>query len=256
MDVNKYRNLKRRFRQETKGFEHIIVSSEEFQNCKKMENVTDFFSGFNLHVIIYYREILDYLQSAYAQRVQNTNEIRNFEQFALTTRLSYEGFYRRWQSVADKVSVGYFHRAALKNADIVDDFFAKIGIDNQTLAPITSDSNPSIGGNLLYFKLRLNQLGIESNRAIYHQLSTVAEANPARFATGFAIKDELAHKIRHQYAHNNEFLMQYCGNGISYRSYEDKPPCPDIHMLKEDFQTILEQWSACDIRLEKLLGSH
>lgn len=57
MDVNKYRNLKRRFRQETKGFEHIIVSSEEFQNCKKMENVTDFFQGLtsmSLSIIVKY----------------------------------------------------------------------------------------------------------------------------------------------------------------------------------------------------------
>lgn len=132
-DSKEYQQLKAQLKRETKNFDTIIISSEGFQNCRDLDGLRDFFSDYHLHIVVYFREILDYLQSAYAQSVQNTNESRNFELYAEQTKLNYQAFYNRWAKIADSISAHYFHRNALKNQDIIDDFLSVSGLDMQKL---------------------------------------------------------------------------------------------------------------------------
>ena len=250
-----FEQLKAQLKQESEGFDTIIISSEAFQNCRNLKALRNFFSDYHLHVVVYFREILDYLQSAYAQRVQNTNESRGFEAYAEQTKLSYHAFYDRWEAIADTISVHYFHRSALKNQDIIDDFLAVSGLDiskghNKFHQP-EADSNPSIGGNLLYFKLLYNRLGYESDKRLYRRLSEIATTNTKRFANGFYIDDITASNIRKLYEDNNQFLVNHC-DMLIMRDFNLKPKCPEMTTLDEDLNTILQFMPEKSITLSEL----
>lgn len=254
-DSKEYQQLKAQLKREVRNFDNIIISSEGFQNCRDLEGLRDFFIGYHLHIVVYFREILDYLQSAYAQSVQNTNESREFELYAEQTKLNYQAFYNRWAEIADSISAHYFHRSALKNQDIIDDFLAVSGLDLQKsesgFKQLESESNPSIGGNLLYFKLLYNRLGYESDKRLYRRLSEIATKNTERFANGFYIDDITASNIRKLYEDNNQFLVNHC-DMLIMRDFNLKPKCPEMTTLDEDLNTILQFMPEKSITLSEL----
>jgi hypothetical protein len=242
-DSKEYQQLKAQLKLEASNFDSIIISSEGFQNCKDLDGLRDFFGDYHLHVVVYFREILDYLQSAYAQSVQNTNESRDFELYAEQTKLNYQAFYNRWAEIADSISAHYFHRSALKNQDIIDDFLSISGLDLQKskseFKQLEGEANPSIGGNLLYFKLHYNRLGYHTDAPLYRRLSNIATTNKPLFANGFFISDSLATKLRELYHDNNQFLSNRCA-ALVMRDFTDKPNCPNTATLDEDLETIIQ----------------
>ena len=242
-DSKEYQQLKSQLKQEVRNFDNIIISSEGFQNCRDLEGLRDFFGDYHLHVVVYFREILDYLQSAYAQSVQNTNESRDFELYAEQTKLNYQAFYNRWAEIADSISAHYFHRSALKNQDIIDDFLSISGLDLQKsksgFKQLEGEANPSIGGNLLHFKIQYNRLGYSTDAPLYRRLSNIATTNKPLFANGFFISNSLATKLRALYYDNNQFLSNRC-TALVMRDFTDKPNCPNTATLDEDLETIIQ----------------
>jgi len=137
----------------------VLLSSEGFQNCKP-KLLARALDSDAVRVIVYIREQVDYLVSAYQQKVHATNYSGSLEEFSDGFGVDYDTFLRRWEDAFDRsnMTVRIYSRKSLKDTDIVSDFCQNIGIpDNASLVRPKGDQNPSIGGSLLELKRRINR---------------------------------------------------------------------------------------------------
>ena len=136
----------------------VLLSSEGFQNCNPKSLARGIASD-EIQIFVYIREQVDYLISAYQQKVHATNYTASLEEFSEGFFVNYDVFLRRWEEVYGKsnIKVRIYSRSYLKDGDIVSDFCQNIGIpDGVLLLRPEGDQNPSIGGSLLELKRRIN----------------------------------------------------------------------------------------------------
>ncbi|TNE67858.1 MAG: hypothetical protein EP335_00405 [Alphaproteobacteria bacterium] len=184
----------------------IIVSSEAFQNIDPAR-ASDAFAGFELDIIVYLREPLDYLLSAYAQRIKGGGSSETLDTFVDRFRPDYADFLDRWQAAfpAARLQVRLFERARLDGADIRRDFLSCLGLPGTAIdgfAYPDTDNNVSIGGPLLEFMRRLNLHGLidpACRNALYRACQALALANPA-YRTRPALPAEMQQAIRARHA--------------------------------------------------------
>lgn len=213
--------------------ENILISSEAFQNITRLNNLKSFFNLFDKTIIyIYFREPLDYLQSAYRQKVQNSNYHKSFEEYAQETKFDYPRFLKNWKTVSDEVIVRFFNRDLLINNDVVDDFFSLLNIDTSQV-PKDLNLNPSIGGNLLFYKLLLNKNELHSDR-LYNGLMEIA-GTEKRYRESFFISKELSEFIRNNHKADLEFLTNQFGN-FKLIDFSLSETIPDLNNLIQDFE--------------------
>jgi len=225
--------FRKKFIREISDFSNIIVSSESFSNTNNLRLIKEFFRGFEIITIIYFREILDYYGSAYAQMVQANNYSKSFVEFAKMTRIDYQYLYDRWNEISSKVVIKYFDKSLLVNNDIISDFLNNIELNPNYTSP-KINQNYSIGGNLLFVKYILNKNKLH-NKKQYNTFSKIA-SRKLEFHTGFCISSSDATFIRNLHKHNNEFLENNFKN-VRYKDFTKRPLCPDLKCL--DFRRII-----------------
>lgn len=130
-----------------------IVSSEAFQNIDPSRLAPDL-EAFDVTVVAYFREPLDYLLSSYAQKVKAGNTDVTLEDYAAHFHVPYHDFATAWQKALPQASfkAGLFERAHLARADVRHDFLIRCGLREAALDAFVypdEDGNPSIGGDLL-----------------------------------------------------------------------------------------------------------
>ena len=142
---------------------NAIVSSEAFQELNPSDLV-DVFSPDGTTVVVYLREQLDYLLTAYAQEIQSNLDARPFAEFvedgAATLDLNYGRFLAAWADVfgEENLIVRVYDRDRLKNGSSVDDFMDALGFGS--LAGFThsgDDQNISLSAPLTVTKRLLNR---------------------------------------------------------------------------------------------------
>lgn len=228
------KKLKERFDKEVAPYDKILVSSEALQNIANLKLLKEFFDGYEIVVICYFREILDYQQSSYAQKVQASSYFGDFETYANNNNVNYFEFYKKWLKFSKrKLHVSYFNRQSLLKEDIVVDFLMHLGIDSLPIGYSSEKVNYSIGGNLLFFKLFLN-LTNHQGAYNYKLLSNLASLNK-RYHSGFFISDKYGEVIRKKNERNNLFIDKLIGQEISLKSFENRPLMPDLKFVEEDF---------------------
>jgi len=218
-----------KFWNEVKGYKTVIVSSEVFSNIQNTELVKYFFNDFKIITVCYFREILDYYVSAYSQKVHATNYNLQFQEFCNSTFVNYNKQQTRWSQISNSLICKYFHKPYLKNNDIVSDFYDSISLQVPHLKP-TEVVNKSIGGNLLYTKILLNNV-TSNSKSIYTKLSEIALLKK-EYSNSFFISENFAHEVRSMHAVNNEFLEN--SYSVYYKSFIDKPLCPNYESLNSD----------------------
>ena len=243
-DKTEIEKTKADFEIEVKGYDTIIISSEAFSNIQNTKLIKDFFSNYHITVVCYFREILDYYVSAYSQKVQATKYASSFEQFNKETIISYQAFEDRWLAISDHYIKKYFHRPYLFNSDIIHDFFKSISIPILKTSEQTS-VNKSIGGNLLYLKILLNNLDI-TKKNLYNRLGKIAQVNK-EYSNAFFISDANAERYREMHHKNNLFLEKSCGD-IHYKTFTDKPLCPNTDKLMADLEFFKESGLIYNVR--------
>jgi hypothetical protein len=161
----------------------MLLSSEAFQNCDPRAIEAVFRAG-ETDVVVYLREQVDYLVSAYQQRVHGSSFHGSLDEFARQFNVDYSAFLGRWADVfgADHLHPRLYGRGLLKDDDIVSDFCATAGIecDSRWIRPPT-DRNPSIGGALLEFKRLVNAVSPlgRTERTVYRAFSHFATTSPS-----------------------------------------------------------------------------
>ena len=226
--------IQSRFLKEIDSCHTVIVSSEAFQNVQNVNLVKSFFRDFDMQVVCYFREYLEYMQSSYAQLVHNSPYSKSFDAFIEESKLSYSTFYNRWLGISSAFSIRYFNRDFLVNNDIIDDFCAALNVDCSNFTRPEKERNTSIGGNLLYFKLLINKAGLhhKNQYKIFSDIASKSEQFRQKF---FISKDDA-----YRYRSNNECNQFLLSNQIElqYRDFSNAPNFPIYDHLDEDINLI------------------
>lgn len=212
----------------------LLFSSEAFQRLNDFGRMRAFISELNpqdVLVVAYVREFLDYRLSAFRQFVQNNVRFTTLnatlqQQFNIKRKLL------SWEQLGH-LCLKWYDRATLHDGDIVADLATQCEIDLTGLAPMKTDMNPSLGGNLLYFRMAANAadhpfLSYVNMRELSGAFST--------FRKSFFLSDRDALRIRtgHPY---NVYLYNRLGP-TREKSWESYPVLPECHRLEADFARV------------------
>jgi len=251
-EFNELRNI---YNAEVASFDRAILSSEAFQNASCYLGVIYFFglpNGFRkrlpaslpvrarpyrISTYCYLREFLEFACSSYSQKAQNSNMHLSFESFCRTQ-------YRRplrhltsfWTWFSDEISFNLFDRSKLRDENIVNDFFWRTRIDMPS-QEIARDSNPTISGNLLLFKLILNSHSLHTPK-LYRAFSELASEDAA-YRGRFRIPDDAAHTLRTIFRGYNEAIQGLVGE-VPLKSFEHEKPLFDERSWRRDLEKFLE----------------
>lgn len=224
-----------------------LLSSEAFQGVKPDE-LAELVSGFEARIIVYLREHYRSIQSSYCQAVHARTVTESFDDF-LESRgpkalLLYD-FLGRWQSAFGTSAVVARPYPSI-SGDLREDFCEAAGIPSFGLVE-NSRSNPSIGGQLLEFKLALNRLGLGATVAgVYQALGRVASED-----NSFRIPPEASVSVRENFIksvrHDREQLRESAGINLGPVP-EYRPPFDGGVDLEASASQICELWQEFDPR--------
>lgn len=145
-----------------------IVSSEGFQNCSP-ELLRSLLNPFEVDVKVYIRNELDYLASSYVQKVHATSYIKSIDEYSDSFNVDYLRFLDSWSNAFNgRINARIYSKERLLNSDVVDDFVSNfLNISDLPEYREKIYANPSLGVNVLKFKIFLNQNGYinDMNRA-------------------------------------------------------------------------------------------
>jgi hypothetical protein len=210
----------------------LLVSSEAFQNVRKLSRMQQFLADIGpveVVVIAYLREHLDYAMSSFRQMVQNQTKFSTFAEHARGFR-DVGRFLDRWADVGT-LKAKWFDRKMFEGGDVIRDFCAETGLELDYVPD--RDMNPSIGGNLLVYKLAANKLGLSA--LSYGELKKLAESHPP-FRAPFYISDEDAAHLRRTDTYNS-ILLSRMGE-VTMKSFAHHAPLPELNTLDEDLARI------------------
>jgi hypothetical protein len=150
--------------------------------------------------------------ACYSQEVHEGRVTRSHQRYADSFSPDYAKFLQPWEDRfgMQNISVRIFGKSDLKNGDIVSDFMDLLKIVDKTGFTYPEfRSNPSIGGNLLYFKRLLNQVGIseDQQRRTYGVWQGLAATNE-KFRTKPQFSRKFVERIRSRFEESNEIMRQ------------------------------------------------
>lgn len=156
-----------------------VLSSEAFQNCDP-RLVAEVFAGWQVGVVVYLRNQLDYLASAYAQRIHATNYTGTLEEFAVGFDMDYARFLASWASYFP-LRPRLFASCRMRGGDVVADFVTEVLERPGLLVNYRRiDQNPSLSRRIVAFKQALNwreHLTADRLRSMYPVLAAMAETD-------------------------------------------------------------------------------
>jgi hypothetical protein len=178
---------------------HInIISSEAFQNCNP-ELLALAFSDYDVEICFYIRNELEYLATAYAQKVHATDYPFSIDVFSDAFNVNYQKFVSKWEASFKVVNFGVFDRSQLINEDVVEDFIINfLMIDNAATVSsfdISSlDQNPSLSCCLIEAKLKLNNKYNLTDKGMYKYLGELTQKE--EFKGKYQLPHRIINKVR------------------------------------------------------------
>jgi hypothetical protein len=129
--------------------------------------------------VCYFRELIDYANSAIRQKIQSTDCIpKSFYNFITSYDRSIYPIADLWVKVGD-LSFCLFDKDCFRDGDIISDLLFKAGgseaVRNLSKYQDSNEENKSIGGLLAIAKVAWNAMGA---RVSYKECSTLAELCP------------------------------------------------------------------------------
>lgn len=224
--------LRPAFIAETAKAETVLVSSEGFQNILHTDLLIEFFEGFEIQPICYLREYLSYVASSYAQEIKGSGLTVDLPYFERTFQMNLEDFVSRWSAVGH-CHWRLYERSRFRGGSVVNDILDCINIP-LAAAEENSDSNLSISGSLLSYKLLLNILGLD-RADIGHTIKALAASNPNYCGTIF-IPARLQKQLRGANACNQ--LLEKLVGPPELRDFETGLRMFDPVRFPRDFEEI------------------
>jgi hypothetical protein len=192
-----------------------IVSSEAFQGTPPAAAAA-FFPAGRTRVIVYVREQLDYLLSAYAQYIQAQTVRMPFIDYAARLRTFHDLFLDGWAEAfgGDALTPRLYARDHLKDGDIRHDFLALVGVDPAWLAFGSGVVNPTIGPELIEAKAVINAFvphAAQEEAGLFNLMSALALEEPARLG----VSPAFAARLRARFVDSNRRLFETHMAGIA-----------------------------------------
>jgi len=178
-----------------------VISSEAFQNCDP-KLVAQIFEGYQVSVVVYLRNEIKYLASAYAQKIHATDCNGDIFVYANAFNINYLNFLSSWEkSFNNRLKVRIFDQNYLKDFDVVSDFifnFLNIKVLPQDYFPFKY-YNIGLTNKILKFKLYLNTQGLETLGIKKNPFTALAEMAAEDIQSGsyclpIALKNNLEEK--------------------------------------------------------------
>lgn len=232
----------------------ILFSSEFFARVSDLTSIREFVGRLGakqIQIVCYVREHLDFAMSAWREEIHSPLwrlgiSFSDFFARCLERDQTDSGISEvldRWASLGD-LSLGWYDRSILKNGDVVEDFCSRIDIAADSYS--MNDMNPSIGGNLLVFKLMRNRYEAENgdfgfptytelDHAEYVSYIDLAKEKE-RFRAPFFVSEAAAARFRNS-SEYNEVLFDRLGP-VRLRNWESETPLPDLRNLRSDMDAI------------------
>jgi hypothetical protein len=188
-----------RLRAEFGDHELCILSSENFATVTDPSPLARICPPGQTRIVIYLRDYASYMASWYQQALHSRNISMSISDFIDNHSVSFSEIIERWSQVYGRgnVIVRHFDRNTLKNHDIVADFCDLVRPGLETVFEgMVHDSNPSLTGNLLFFKRMLNCfITREESMEIAFEIGALTTLDPT-FRGKLEVGSEMLSRIR------------------------------------------------------------
>ncbi|PCO07009.1 hypothetical protein AWR36_004540 [Microbulbifer flavimaris] len=206
-----------------------ILSSEAFQQCPPWI-VRHYLRPKKCKVIVYLRNHLSYLPSAYTQKVHATGYSGTLQDFyeELYKRTDYLKFVKRWErAFPGRVNLRIYDKPLLFRENIVLDFIRHaLDIQEEKVSPDQlppGDANPSLNEKVVQFKRHINETGEVarySGKGLYRALPKLNQLFPAPKLT--ATPELASSLIKHNARRDRIVARTYFGKEALF-DYESEP---------------------------------
>ena len=239
------------------GDPHLIVSSEGFQNVRP-ETIVDIV-GRDAVIVVYVREQLEYLLSAYLQRVQASaifSPLSDYMRRSLRT-VNYNRFVAQWEQAfsANAVRLRVFDRSHLLDNDIVTDFLSVVGIEARPQNAQAAESNFSLTYPLLLLKRAANRNIAATPFHLGHAFLAFDEwaTRIGGKGTKTPVAPPLAEQVREMFAPSNVRLAE---SRFGRKELFSIRPLPSQeHVPDEEIEAIMAHIPALSARSRRLLSN-
>lgn len=221
-------------REQTQPHHTLLLSSEAFQQINYFDRVADMIAHLapaETIICAYVRELVDFKLSSFRQHVQAESTFQPLEDW-MKWRFRIDRKLEGWRNHGD-LRLAWFDRAQFYGGDIVFDMAQRCGIDLDRLDLQQDERNPSLGGNLLYFRMAAN--AAEADFLTYRQMSQLAQSH-APFRQPFYFSDAQAARIRKDSPYN-DYLYAQLGPARE-KSWESHGKLPDLDSWADDLDRI------------------
>lgn len=237
--------------------EDLLFSSEALASVARLDALRDLLADFDVTIIAYVREHNSHLVSWYQQDIQMSDMSCSFRQYAWQNRRVFGWQLESWRKAfgRERMQVRLYDRRVLADGDIVADFMALIGVgDRGGWQRKPYENNPSVTGNLLFFKKLCNCFGGPELRAITSEIQQLSKLSP-RFRGNLHVPDALVADIVRQNSSDREMLRATYGIEIPERKGAlDGQPMPDAATLREDWDLVFGAAREGDMAFARLLA--
>ncbi|MCA0177118.1 MAG: sulfotransferase domain-containing protein [Proteobacteria bacterium] len=232
-----------------------ILSSEEFHTLtsRGVKLLSKLLSGHDVKVYLYVRDHLRYMASWYQQSIQSTHLSLSFDKFCDYAHAPFMAVADRWAASfgQDNVVLRLYDRAALRNKDVVSDLlYEALGIDDlKGFERKPRDSNPSLSGNLLFFKRIINNFlpKAEAGGQLANECTALASLDPT-FSGSILVDDAVAKFVNNLYAGDRAKLDKKYGI-VFPPTKSSGVPVPDLGRLTDDWKLITQHARLKDFKV-------
>ena len=235
-----------------------VLSSENFATLRDVRPMADICPPGDTRVVVYLRDYARYMVSWYQQAIHSRNIAMSLEDFLDNHRAEFALIVRLWREVygTENVEVRLYDRASLKDRDIVADFCDLIrpGLED-TFAGMKHSSNPSLSGNLLFFKRMLNSfITREESMQVASELIGLASLNPT-FRGKLSVPQDTINRIRFLSRPDAEAVQAATGLDLTPRMREIKGHAsPDLDRMEQDMSLIRDFAASRNFKLHGFLA--
>ena len=188
-DRNTYKPLAKelamKYLRDYDGQDIFIISSEGLHNLKtdeyfmRLQYFVDQINPNEIQVICYFRELIDFANSAIRQKIQSKDFVpKSFYKYINSYDQEIYGIADFWMRIGS-LTFDLFQADCFYQGDVISDILFKLGGDqavkNLAQHQDTKKENPSIGGLLVIAKVAWNAMGA---RVSYGKCSSLAKLSP------------------------------------------------------------------------------
>ena len=224
----------------------VILSSEGLSNIHP-KLIMEWLDGIDATIVVYIREQVEYLASAYQQAVKGDLETGTFEEYAGRFSVDYYEILTRWERFfkRKRMIVRTYDRSRLIGGDVVSDFLATIGISDFAAFTGRPDRNPSVRGAMIEAKRILNGTGFgfqEMLYGVYRALLALANERE-EFRGMIGVDPAFVAEQRARYQESNRAVAErYLGRDDLF-TLRDIPPARafEAEEIRDAMTTLLDR---------------